>query len=63
MGESCTGLRLGDHAPTRQNGEARREVLMDEPSGDNDETASEPEDAMTDLLVEEVSIDGLCGVY
>jgi mycofactocin precursor len=36
---------------------------MSEPTGDNDETADEPVDAVTDLLVEEVSIDGLCGVY
>ena len=36
---------------------------MSEPTGDSDETATEPEDAVTDLLVEEVSIDGLCGVY
>lgn len=35
---------------------------MGEPTED-DETATEPEDAATDLLIEEVSIDGLCGVY
>jgi mycofactocin precursor len=41
---------------------ARQEAPMSEPTGDNDE-ASEPVDTLTDLLVEEVSIDGLCGVY
>ena len=28
-----------------------------------DPTAGEPQVALTDLLVEEVSIDGMCGVY
>jgi mycofactocin precursor len=36
---------------------------MGEPTVDDDETATEPKDDVTDLLVEEVSIDGLCGVY
>jgi mycofactocin precursor len=36
---------------------------MSEPKGDHDEQSAEPEDEVTDLLVEEVSIDGLCGVY
>ncbi|HEV3327865.1 MAG TPA: mycofactocin precursor MftA [Acidimicrobiales bacterium] len=36
---------------------------MGEPTGDDDEAATEPRDEVTDLLVEEVSIDGLCGVY
>ncbi|HEV3213655.1 MAG TPA: mycofactocin precursor MftA [Acidimicrobiales bacterium] len=35
---------------------------MDETASEHDGDASSAEDA-TDLLVEEVSIDGLCGVY
>lgn len=35
---------------------------MGETATEHDDEAHEPEDA-TDLLVEEVSIDGLCGVY
>ncbi|MBZ4016555.1 mycofactocin precursor MftA [Streptomyces purpurogeneiscleroticus] len=30
---------------------------------DNDATAFAPEDVTEELLVEEVSIDGMCGVY
>ncbi|MFC6063323.1 mycofactocin precursor MftA [Streptomyces ochraceiscleroticus] len=30
---------------------------------DNDATAFTPEDLTEELLVEEVSIDGMCGVY
>jgi mycofactocin precursor len=36
---------------------------MGEPTASDDETATQPEADATDLLVEEVSIDGLCGVY
>lgn len=35
---------------------------MTEPTGEHEETEV-AEDTATDLLVEEVSIDGLCGVY
>lgn len=44
------------------------EATMNEPAGEHEDTdAAEDtdpaEDTATDLLVEEVSIDGLCGVY
>jgi len=45
---------------------ATREASMDETTVDHDEAgAAAARDAgdATDLLVEEVSIDGLCGVY
>ncbi len=36
---------------------------MGETTGELEETAADAEETATDLLVEEVSIDGLCGVY
>jgi len=37
---------------------------MDEPEVDQSTiTITEPEDVATDVLVEEISIDGMCGVY
>jgi mycofactocin precursor len=35
---------------------------MGEPASEHDDEAPDADDA-TDLLIEEVSIDGLCGVY
>jgi mycofactocin precursor len=45
---------------------AARESVMSEPAATAETTTgqdAEPELAETDLLVEEVSIDGMCGVY
>ena len=36
---------------------------MGEPTEDDEDGHRADEDAATDLLIEEVSIDGLCGVY
>jgi len=66
MGESGTHDRTAaSRAGGRMCGE---EATMNEPAGEHEDTdAAEDtdpaEDTATDLLVEEVSIDGLCGVY
>jgi mycofactocin precursor len=37
--------------------------MADEPSTGTDEQATTDESVVEDVLVEEVSIDGMCGVY
>jgi mycofactocin precursor len=45
---------------------AEKEKFMDEPqiaAVDSADTEDAPENVVEDVLVEEVSIDGMCGVY
>ncbi|MGH8862579.1 MAG: mycofactocin precursor MftA [Jatrophihabitantaceae bacterium] len=37
--------------------------MTDEPTADAEETTTTQENVVEDVLVEEVSIDGMCGVY
>ena len=42
---------------------AKESIMTDEPTQTTDEATQSTDDVVEDVLVEEVSIDGMCGVY